>query len=149
MKKLQMAVVFLVLAIVAPLPAMAQVGINVNVGVPMPPPLAVPGPPNVVVLPDSPDVYVDPDVNRDLFFWSGWWWEFWDGRWYRSHYYDRGWAYYNRVPSFYFDVDPHWREYYGARNWRGHPWAYQRIPNAQLQSNWKSWHANGYWQTSA
>ena len=144
MKKLLVETILLALAIAAPLSAQAQ--ISVNIGVPLPPPIVIQGPPNVVVLPDAPDVYVDPDVAVDLFFWNGWWWQLWDGRWYRSHYYNRGWVYYNRVPTFYFDVDPNWRGYYRSHNWAGHPWNYQRIPNAQLQSNWRSWHANGYWQ---
>ena len=144
MNRPMIAVLFLALALVAPFSVMAQV--SVSVGIPLPPPIVVQGPPNVVVLPDAPDVYVDPDVSVDLFFWNGWWWQFWDGRWYRSHSYDRGWGYYNQVPSFYFDVDTHWRGYYRDHSWGGHPWNYQRIPNAQLQRNWKSWHTSGYWQ---
>jgi len=97
-------------------------------------------------MPDTNDVYVAPDVNVDLFFWNGWWWRLWDGRWYRAHYYDRGWGYYKTVPSFYFDVDPGWRGYYRDHNWYGHRWNYERIPNQRLQQNWKSWHTNQYWE---
>ena len=43
-------------------------------------------------------VYVVPDVEVDLFFWNGWWWRPWEGRWCRSRYYDRDWGYYDRVP---------------------------------------------------
>ncbi len=81
-----------------------------------------------------------------MFFWNGWWWRPWEGRWYRSRYYNRGWGYYNNVPSFYYDVDPGWRDYYRARNWSGHRWNYERIPHQRLQRNWKQWHANQYWQ---
>jgi hypothetical protein len=123
---------------------MAQV--SVSVGIPLPPPVVFQAPPAVIVLPDTPDVYAVPDVNVDLYFHNGWWWRFWDGYWYRSHYYDRGWAYFNHVPGFYFDVDPGWRGYYSNHDWHGHPWHYDRIPNGQLQQNWKGWHDNGYWQ---
>ena len=97
-------------------------------------------------MPDTDDVYVVPDIDVDMFFWNGWWWRLWEGRWYRSHYYDRGWGYYNNVPSFYFDVDPGWRGYYRDHNWYGHPWNYERIPNPRLQQNWKSWHNDRHWE---
>src|SRR4030042_4221786 len=76
------------------------------------------GPPDVVVMPDTDDVYFVPDINVDMFFWNGWWWRSNESRWYRSQYYDRCWAYYNDVPSFYYDVDPGWRGYYRDHNWK-------------------------------
>jgi len=144
MKRLVLRTILLALAVLVPISAMAQV--SVSVGIPLPPPVVFQAPPAVIVLPDTPDVYAVPDVNVDLYFHNGWWWRFWDGYWYRSHYYDRGWAYFNHVPGFYFDVDPGWRGYYSNHDWHGHPWHYDRIPNGQLQQNWKGWHDNGYWQ---
>ena len=144
MKRLLFGTMVFALAIVVPIPTMAAVDINVNIS--LPPPIAFQGPPDVIALPDTNDVYVAPDVNVDLFFWNGWWWRLWDGRWYRAHYYDRGWGYYKTVPSFYFDVDPGWRGYYRDHNWYGHRWNYERIPNQRLQQNWKSWHTNQYWE---
>ena len=111
----------------------------------LPPPIPFAAPPEVVVIPET-NVYAAPDIDVDLFFWDGWWWRPWEGRWYRSHYYDRGWGYYNNVPSFYFDVDPGWRGYYRDRNWYGHRWNYERIPNQRLQQNWKSWQNNRRWE---
>ena len=111
----------------------------------LPPPIPFAAPPEVVVIPET-NVYVVPDIDVDLFFWNGWWWRPWEGRWYRSHYYNRGWGYYNNVPSFYFDVDPGWRGYYRDRNWYGHRWNYERIPNQRLQQNWKSWQNNRHWE---
>ncbi|MGO9377250.1 MAG: hypothetical protein ACLP29_01705, partial [Dissulfurispiraceae bacterium] len=129
---------------IVPMPVMAAVDVNVNIA--LPPPIVFAAPPNVIVMPDANDVYVDPEVNVDLFFWNGWWWRPWEGRWYRSYYYDRGWGYYNNVPSFYFDVDPGWRGYYRDHNWYGHRWNYERIPYGQLQQNWKSWHNDRHWE---
>ena len=97
-------------------------------------------------MPETSGVYVAPEIDVDLFFWNGFWWRPWEGRWYRSQYYDRGWAYYNRVPSFYYDVDPHWRGNYQNHNWHGHNWNYQEVPHSQLQQNWKSWQSNRYWE---
>jgi len=144
MKRLLLHMVLFALVIAAPASAMAQV--TVSVGIPLPPPIVFQAPPAVIVLPDTPDVYAVPDVGVDLFFYNGWWWRFWDGYWYRSHYYDRGWVYFNHVPRFYYDVDPDWRGFYKSHDWHGHPWNYQRITNGQLQRNWSSWHSSGYWQ---
>jgi len=143
MKKLLLGTILLALAIVVPIPTMA--GVNIGIGISLPPPIVFAAPPELIVLPET-YVYVVPDVDVDIFFYNGWWWRPWEGRWYRSRYYNRGWAYYNNVPSFYFDVDPGWRGYYRDHNWYGHRWNYERIPNQRLQQNWKSWHNNRHWE---
>ena len=144
MKKLLLGTMLLVMAIVVPIPTMAAIGISI--GIPLPPPIVFAAPPDVVVMPDTNDVYVVPDIDTDMFFWNGWWWRLWEGRWYRSQYYDRDWGYYNTVPSFYFDVDPGWRGYYRDHNWYGHGWNYERIPNQRLQQNWQSWRNDRHWE---
>src|SRR4030043_52948 len=144
MKNFLFGTIFLALAIVVPIPIMAEV--NIGVGISLPPPIVFQAPPDVIVLPDTNDVYVVPDVDVDIFFWNGWWWRPWEGRWYRSHYYNRGWRYYNNVPSFYFDVDPGWRGYYRDHNWYGHRWNYERIPFHRLHQNWNSWHNDRHWE---
>jgi hypothetical protein len=143
MKKLLFGTILLALAIVVPIPTMAQV--NINIEFPLPPPIEFAAPPEVIAMPETSGVYVVPDIDVDLFLWNGFWWRLWEGRWYRSAYYDRDWAYYNTVPSFYFNIDPHWRGYYGNHNWYGHQWNYQRIPYQRLQQNWKSWQTNRSW----
>jgi len=144
MKKLLLGSILLALALVAPIPAMAEV--NISIGFPLPPPVVFSAPPEVIVVPDAYGVYAVPDIDVDIFFWDGWWWRPWGGRWYRSHYYDRGWAYYNTVPYFYYDVDPGWRGYYRDRHWHGHRWDHERIPYERLHSNWKNWNTNRYWE---
>ena len=144
MKQILFGTLLLAWVLVVPTPTMAAVDITVNI--PLPPPIAFAAPPDVIVMPDANDVYVVPDIAVDMFFWNGWWWRPWGGRWYRSHYYDRGWGYYKNVPSFYFDVDPGWRGYYRDHNWSGHQWNYERIPNRQLLQNWKSWHNDRHWE---
>lgn len=143
MRKFLLGTVSLVLLTV-PLIAAAQVGISVNIG--LPPPVVLPESPYVVVLPDTYDVYVVPYIDIDLFFWNGWWWRPWQGHWYRSRYYDRGWAYYSRVPRFYYDVDPRWRVYYSEHSWYGHPWYYERIDQRRLQRNWQNWYKTRHWE---
>lgn len=146
MKKIMFGTILLALAIFYPVTTMAEVNVSIGIGFPLPPVIVFPAPPQVIVLPDTGDVYVVPYVEVDMFFWNGWWWRPWEGRWYRSHYYDRGWVYYRSVPRFYYDVDPHWRVYYRDHNWYGHPWQYQPIPHKQLQKNWKTWHDNRHWE---
>ncbi len=144
MKKVFLGTMLLALVFLVPIPTMA--GVNISLGFALPPPIVYTAPPAVIVMPDTSDVYVAPDINVDLFFWNGWWWRPWEGRWYRSHYYDRGWAYYDNVPSFYFNVDPSWRGYYSAHSWNGHQWNYERIPNQRLKQNWQSWQNNRHWE---
>lgn len=143
MKKLLCGMIFLAMAIVVSIPSMAAISINIDV--PLPPPIAFSAPPQVVAMPETSGVYVDPDIDADLYFWNGFWWRLWEGRWYRSAYYDRDWVYYDAVPNFYFNVDRHWRDYYRNRSWYGHQWNYQRVPAERVQQNWKSWQTKKTW----
>ncbi|MBM4341126.1 MAG: hypothetical protein FJ110_16470 [Deltaproteobacteria bacterium] len=144
MKRLLWGTMVLTIVIVFSIPTMAA--IDIRIGIPLPPPIIFPAPPAVIVLPNTTTVYVAPDIDVDLFFWDGWWWRPWDGRWYRSRYYDRGWIYYDAVPRFYFDVDPGWRGFYRDRHWHGHRWNYERIPDQRLKQNWKGWHDSRHWE---
>lgn len=144
MKKLLFGSTLLAFILIFPLSAKAEV--YVNIGIPLPPPIIFNAPPEVVVLPETNNVYVVPNVDVDMFFWNGWWWRPWQGGWYRSRYYNRGWVYFNHVPGFYYDVDPRWRGYYRDHNWHGRPWHYDRIPDRELQRNWRGWQRDRYWE---
>ncbi len=143
MKKLFIVTILFVLLCAFPVTAMADVSVGVSISLP---PIVFAGPPEVVVLPETNAVYVVPYIEVDLFFWNGWWWRPYRGGWYRSRYYDHGWAYYGGVPRFYYDVDPHWRSYYQHHDWQGHRWNYQPVPYPQLQRNWNTWQNNRYWE---
>ena len=71
LKKILLGTILLALVLVVPIPTMA--GVNIGVGISLPP-IVFNAPPNVVVMPDTYDVYVVPDIDVDLFFWNGWWW---------------------------------------------------------------------------
>jgi hypothetical protein len=144
MRKLLLRTMLMALVLGGPIPAMAAV--DISIGISLPPPIVFPAPPAVIPMPETNGVYVAPDLAVDLFFWNGWWWRPWEGGWYRARYYDRGWAYYDHVPRFYFDVDPGWRGYYRAHAWAGHPWEYQRIPHRRLQQHWQSWQTDRHWE---
>lgn len=128
------------------LPASALAGIDIRLSIPLPPPIIFPLPPAVVVIPEADDVYAVPDIDVDLFFWNGWWWRPWEGRWYRSQYYDRDWIFYNDIPAFYSGIDPDWRGYYRSRYWHGHRWDYERIPYNKLHQNWQYWRSDRRWE---
>jgi hypothetical protein len=143
MKKLLFGLLLLAFEIVVPIPTMA--GIDVSVSISVPPPIVFSAPPEMIVLPGT-YVYVVPDVDVDIFFYNGWWWRQWEGRWYRSRDYNAGWVYYQRVPSFYRSIPPSWRNDYRDHRWRGHQWNYQRIPHRQVQRNWRGWEKSGHWE---
>ena len=143
MKKLFFGTLLLALVIVVPNPTMARVDVNVSIA--LPPLIVFAAPPELIVLPET-YVYVVPDVDVDIFFYNGWWWRLWEGRWYRSRYYNSGWAYYQSIPSFYAWIPPSWRNDYRDHRWKGHQWDYQRIPHQQVQQNWRSWEKSGHWE---
>jgi hypothetical protein len=120
-------------------------GVEVNVSIGLPPPIVFSAPPEMIVLPET-YVYVVPDVDVDIFFYNGWWWRPWEGRWYRSRDYNAGWVYYQRVPSFYRSIPSSWRNDYRDHRWRGHQWNAQRIPHQQIQQNWRGWQQSRHWE---
>ncbi len=135
---------FMVMAIFM-VPCLAQAGVEIRIGFPLPPPIVFSAPPALVVLPDT-DVYVVPDYDQDIFFYGGWWWRPWGGRWYRSLYYDSGWEFYNGVPRWYGGVYPRWRENYRSHMWEGRRWDYRPVPYRDVHANWKGWQSSGYWR---
>ncbi len=143
MKKQLLRTLLLALIAAFPLPAMAE--INVNISIPLPPHIRFVEPPRLVVVPET-YVYVAPDVEAEIFFSDGWWWRPWEGRWYRSRSYDSGWQHYRKTPAFYRQVPNNWRHDYKERQWRGHQWNIEPIPQRQVQKNWKSWKTNRHWE---
>ena len=144
MRRLFFGALLFALASMVSVPTMASAGVNVNVSVALPP-IVFAAPPELIVLPET-YVYVVPDIDEDIFFYNGWWWRLWEGRWYRSRYYDSGWGYYQRVPAFYAGIPLGWRNDYREHRWGGHQWDYQRIPHQQLKSNWGNWQKNRHWE---
>jgi len=113
--------------------------------IPLPPPIPFLAPPELVVLPDT-DVYVAPDYDQDIYFYGGWWWRPWGGRWYRSSNYDSGWGFYHGVPGWYGGVHPRWRDNYHSHMWGGQRWDHRPVPYGDVRANWKSWQGSGYWR---
>ncbi len=143
MNKLFLGKALLALVFFLPVPVMA--GVNVDVHISLPPPIVFAAPPALIVLPET-YVYVVPDAEVDIFFFDGWWWRPWEGRWYRSQFYDSGWRHYRSVPSFYVQVPSRWRDDYRDRRWRGQKWDHRPIPHEQVKRNWDGWKRNKHWE---
>ncbi len=141
MKKLLLGAILLGLAFAFPVSAPARVDIAVS----LPPTVVFSAPPQVVVIPET-YVYVVPDVDEDIFFYNGWWWRPWNGRWYRSRNYSSGWVYYRGTPTFYRLIPSDWRTEYREHRWRGHPWNHQPIPYSELHHNWRTWQTHRHWE---
>ena len=143
MKKTLLGTILLALTLAVPMTARAEVFVDINIG--LPPVIEFAEPPELIVLPGT-YVYVAPDVDADIFFYGGWWWRPWEGHWYRSRHYGSGWVTYRNVPSFYRGIHPGWRDDYRAHQWQGRRWDYQRIPQQELNRNWKGWEKNKHWE---
>jgi len=143
MNKALLLKLFFGLILVSPNPIMARADVGISVS--LPPLIVFAAPPAVVVIPET-YVYAVPDLDVDIYFYNGWWWRPWDGHWYRSRHYDSGWAYYQRVPSFYAGIPSGWRNDYRNHRWGGHQWNYQRIPHQQLKRNWSNWEKSRHWE---
>jgi len=122
----------------APQP-MAPIGHGGPVDTDFPPPVAFDDPPHVVVLPGT-DVYIVPNIPVDIFFHGGWWWRQWRGNWYRSQFYNRGWAHHHEYPSWHRRVPHNWRHNYQNHIWGGRPWNPPRITHGNLNNHWREGH---------
>ncbi len=137
MKKLLFSAILF--AVITGLPVISMARVDVSVNIPLPPPVVFAAPPAVVVLPGT-NVYAVPDVEAEIFFRQGWWWRHWDNRWYRSRYYDHGWAYYRGYPAWYRGIPRDWRDNYRNHVWRGRPWNYHPIYHHDLDRHWRGDH---------
>ena len=120
--------------------ARAEVDVHIGVGLPLPPPISFSVVPQLVVLPGT-YVYAVPDYADELYYVDGYWWRPWNGRWYRSHYYDRDWAHYSSVPYFYTSIYSGWRDDYRRGYWRGERYDYNRnrFSYNDVERNWSTW----------
>ena len=131
------------LTLVFPLPGRA--GVDVGISISLPQPIVFVAPPALIVLPET-YIYVVPGIEEEIFFYNGWWWRPWEGRWYRSRNYDSGWNRYQKTPSFYRQIPRDWRNDYREHRWKGNQWDHREIPHHQVQKNWDSWQKNKHWE---
>jgi hypothetical protein len=120
--------------------------VHVDIGIPLPS-ISFHVAPQLIALPGT-YAYVVPDYEAELFFYDGFWWRPWEGRWYRSAYYDRGWEIYGGVPVFYSTVPRDWRVRYRNHDWDGHRWDYERVAYDDVKRNWSSWKRERRWDSA-
>ncbi len=112
----------------------AKLNVNVNIN---PPPVVFSGEPELVVIPNT-YVYFVPGY-ADVFFYDGYWYRDYNGRWFRAVDYTGPWVFIARpsVPYPFFHLPP---------NYRARVAYYPHVPYRQLRSNWRAWHRDRYWQ---
>jgi len=119
-------------------PAAGNAEVNINIGVNAPlPALVISAPPAVVFIPGT-YAYFAPDIDVDIFFFQGYWYRPYGGRWYRASDYNGHWGHIggDRVPSVLINL-PH--------DYRHMPPGHQRIPYGHLKNNWKTWERDRHW----
>jgi len=124
----------LLLAILVGYPVQAPAEVSVNITIPLPG-LVFPGPPPLVVIPGT-YAYYPPDVDVDIFFYHGYWYRPYGGRWYISGDYNGPWRSARRVPPVLRQVPEGYR--------RG-PSGYERVPYGDVRRNWRTWENERYW----
>jgi hypothetical protein len=131
------AIMIVCLFFVVGMPLIVDARVNVNIGVALPP-LVFAGPPDLVVVPGAAYVYMVPDM-AGLYFYGGFWYRIYDGRWYRSRLYSGPWNFMvaSRVPRVVVGIPP---DYY-----RHFPAGYHRIPWGDVRRNWRAWDSRRHW----
>jgi hypothetical protein len=109
----------------------SAVKVEVNIGIGLP---VYQAPPELVVVPNS-YVYVVPD--QDVFFYQGYWFRPYEGRWYRARAYNGPWSFIvrDRVPVSVINLPPDYRQRV----------YHERIPYGQVKKNWHAWERDRYW----
>ena len=138
-------VALMILSVLMGFSSVGFAAVRISVGVAIPPPIVYSAPPQLVVIPGT-YVYVAPDIAEDIFFYQGYWWRPWEGRWYRSRNYYGGWAYYRNPPYVLFRIPSGWRDDYRDHHWRGQDWNYSHIPYRHVKQNWNDWERSRHWE---
>ncbi len=125
------------LLVLTGLTGQSNAGVNIGIGINLPPAYVVAAPPDVVEIPGT-YVYAVPDPAVNILFYHGYWWRPYEGHWYRSARYDRGWAYVRseRVPRAVIDLPHDYHNHFGNG---------PRIAHDDLRRNWRGWERDRHW----
>ncbi len=113
----------------------SAIDLNFGIGISGPPAVEFSAPPELVPIPGR-YVYYDPDVNFDLFFYQGWWYRPYNGRWFRSDDYRGSWHHVREIPPALVDL---------PSDYRSVPSGYYRVPYGEVRNNWQGWERDRYW----
>jgi hypothetical protein len=124
----------LAFSLVAPMDSGAEVNVNIGVGLPS---LVIPAPPVMIVIPGT-YVYYPPEVGVDIFFYRGYWYRPYGGRWFISAEYNGPWGAVaiGRVPRAIRGLPPTYRHV---------PPGYERLPYGEVRKNWRAWERDRRW----
>lgn len=105
-----------------------------------PPPYAFAGPPDVVPIPGT-YAYLVPGIDADIFFYQGYWYRLFGGRWFVAGAYNGPWLFapVRRVPRVLLTLPPNWRRLALAPG-------YRPIPHRELLRNWGRWERERHWE---
>ncbi len=131
LESIMIGILFLVLL---GLPGNSGARVDINIGI-TPPALVINGPPEVAIIPGT-YVYFCSDVEADLFFYDGYWYRPYEGRWFRSASYSGPWVFIESPPQVLISLPHDFR----ARS------GYRRIPYRELSANWRTWQRDKYWE---
>ncbi|MBI5099158.1 MAG: hypothetical protein HZB30_07945 [Nitrospirae bacterium] len=126
-----------------------DVNFNIAIGMGLPPPPVVfTRPPALYVIPGTPVYYV-PEIERQLYFYSGNWYRLYDGYWYRAVYNNGPWMYLPPVsiPYVFRDLSPRYyrvppREQYRARWTPPRYWRPREYRRYEDREKWDDHHDN-------
>lgn len=126
-------------AVVVSVPTRSHAGVNVSINIPLPG-LVFVAPPAMAVVPGT-YVYVAPEADADLFFYQGYWYRPYNGRWYVSVDFNGPWGSiaFNHVPQALINLPPAYRV----------PPAYARMPYGMVRRNWRTWEEERHWDNYA
>ena len=135
--------VFLVVAVSAGIvlvPVRSHAGVSVSIKIPLPG-LVLGAPPVMAVVPGT-YVYAAPEADADLFFYQGYWYRPYNGRWFASVDFNGPWGSiaFNRVPQAVIDLPPAYRRM---------PSASPRMPYGMVRKNWRNWEEERHWDNYA
>ncbi len=112
----------------------ADVDVNVNIGLPD---VVLDSEPELTYIPGT-YVYFIPDRSDDFFFYQGYWWRPYQGRWFRGTGYNGPWVVVapRMVPRPFLRL---------PEGWRTLPPGHARLKWVEVKSGWKQWEREKRW----
>ncbi len=118
--------------------ARAEVNVNINIGIPV---IRVSSDPVMTVIPGT-YIYFITESSEDIFFYQGYWWRPYKGRWHRANGFNGPWTFVKpgRVPPGMLRLPSGWRKLPP-----GHP----MVKHSLVKNNWKQWEKEKHWDKKA
>ena len=138
-KYLLSLVIPLAIAVTLCLSPKASGEVNINIGINAPPPaVVIVEPPSLVVI-SGTYIYFIPDRDDDIFFYHGYWYRPYRGRWHRAGDYNGPWVFISisRVPRVLINIHP---------GFRGEAHGHERMPWGHVKKSWKRWEQDRHWE---